>query len=167
MSEQVSCADVPDLLSETADVIVVGAGPAGSSVASHLAKAGLDVLLLEKTRFPREKACGDGLTPRAVRALTAMGVPIAERDGWPRGTAGIVASVVGVNDNAVPLMLALHGAPGRERRGALAEALRDARRDVADDPFRQATGWSFITLGAWQPMTAPALRAREPNLTSV
>ncbi len=119
MSEQVSCADVPDLLSETADVIVVGAGPAGSSVASHLAKAGLDVLLLEKTRFPREKACGDGLTPRAVRALTVMGVPIAERDGWPRGAAGIVASLVGVNDNAAPLMLALHRGPPAESAGRL------------------------------------------------
>src|ERR1022692_3492084 len=69
---------------DTADVIVVGAGPAGSSVAYHLANAGLDVLLLEKTHFPREKVCGDGLTPRAVKALTSMGVSIAENDGWLR-----------------------------------------------------------------------------------
>ena len=68
--------------SDTADVIVVGAGPAGSSTAYHLACAGLDVLLLEKTSFPREKVCGDGLTPRAVKALTSMGVPITENDGW-------------------------------------------------------------------------------------
>ncbi|HXB46593.1 MAG TPA: geranylgeranyl reductase family protein, partial [Streptosporangiaceae bacterium] len=68
----------------TADVIVVGAGPAGSAVSYYLAAAGLDVLLLEKTSFPREKVCGDGLTPRAVKALTAMGVPIAESDGWLR-----------------------------------------------------------------------------------
>jgi len=69
---------------ETADVIVVGAGPAGSAVAYYLATAGRDVLVLEKTRFPREKVCGDGLTPRAVRALAAMGVPIGEGDGWLR-----------------------------------------------------------------------------------
>ena len=69
---------------ESADVIVVGAGPAGSSVAYHLATAGLDVLLLEKASFPREKVCGDGLTPRAVKALTSMGVSIAESDGWLR-----------------------------------------------------------------------------------
>jgi geranylgeranyl reductase family protein len=69
---------------QTADVIVVGAGPAGSATAFYLATAGLDVLLLEKTHFPREKVCGDGLTPRAVKALTAMGVPIAESDGWLR-----------------------------------------------------------------------------------
>jgi len=67
-----------------ADVIVVGAGPAGSTTAYYLASAGLDVLLLEKSRFPREKVCGDGLTPRGVKALVAMGVPIRESDGWLR-----------------------------------------------------------------------------------
>ena len=65
-----------------ADVIVVGAGPSGSTTAYYLASAGLDVLLLEKSTFPREKVCGDGLTPRAVKALVAMGVPISESDGW-------------------------------------------------------------------------------------
>ncbi|NBP90893.1 MAG: FAD-dependent oxidoreductase, partial [Actinobacteria bacterium] len=50
-----------------ADVIVVGAGPGGSATAAHLARAGIKTLLLEKTEFPREKVCGDGLTPRAVK----------------------------------------------------------------------------------------------------
>ena len=67
---------------DEADVIVVGAGPSGSTTAYYLANAGLDVLLLEKSRFPREKVCGDGLTPRAVKALIAMGVPISADDGW-------------------------------------------------------------------------------------
>src|SRR3954462_15630493 len=67
---------------ETADVIVVGAGPGGSAAAYHLANAGLDVLLLEKTEFPREKVCGDGLTPRAVKQLIKMGVDISEDAGW-------------------------------------------------------------------------------------
>jgi geranylgeranyl reductase family protein len=66
-----------------ADVIVVGAGPAGSTVAFYLAQAGLEVLLLEKSRFPREKVCGDGLTPRAVKELVAMGVDI-DGPGWIR-----------------------------------------------------------------------------------
>ena len=69
---------------QDADVIVVGAGPAGSAAAFYLAQAGLSVLLLEKTAFPREKVCGDGLTPRAVKCLIKMGVPIREEDGWIR-----------------------------------------------------------------------------------
>jgi tetratricopeptide (TPR) repeat protein len=65
----------------------------------------------------------------------------------PLGTAGIVASVVRVNDKAVvELMLALHR---RLRRGGnLGEALRDARADQGGDPVQTATGWSFIALGA-------------------
>ena len=70
--------------SQDADVIVVGAGPAGSSAAYALAQAGLDVLVLEKTEFPREKVCGDGLTPRAVKSLVAMGIDTSEDNGFIR-----------------------------------------------------------------------------------
>lgn len=69
---------------DDADVIVVGAGPAGSTAAHYLAQAGLSVLVLEKARFPRDKICGDGLTPRAVSELVTMGVPVREEDGWIR-----------------------------------------------------------------------------------
>ncbi|MEU8048801.1 geranylgeranyl reductase family protein [Micromonospora harpali] len=65
-----------------ADVIVVGAGPGGSATAYHLARHGVRVLLLEKTEFPREKVCGDGLTPRAVRQLIRMGVDTSTEAGW-------------------------------------------------------------------------------------
>ena len=73
---------VPDEARHDADVIVVGAGPAGSSAAYWLATAGRDVLLLEKTTFPREKVCGDGLTPRGTRALIEMGIDVSEANGW-------------------------------------------------------------------------------------
>jgi geranylgeranyl reductase family protein len=66
-----------------ADVIVVGAGPGGSAAAFHLARHGLRVELLEKSEFPREKVCGDGLTPRSVTQLVKMGVD-TEADGWIR-----------------------------------------------------------------------------------
>jgi geranylgeranyl reductase family protein len=68
---------------QDAQVIVVGAGPSGSSTAFHLARAGVDVLLLEKDGFPREKVCGDGLTPRGVHQLLRMGVDVTG-DGWHR-----------------------------------------------------------------------------------
>ena len=66
-----------------ADAIVVGAGPGGSATAFHLARHGLAVELLEKAEFPREKVCGDGLTPRAVRQLVTMGVD-TNGPGWVR-----------------------------------------------------------------------------------
>lgn len=69
---------------DDADVVVVGAGPAGAATAYWLAQAGHDVLLLEKSTFPREKVCGDGLTPRAVRSLVALGVDTSTEAGWIR-----------------------------------------------------------------------------------
>ena len=75
---------VPTPRDDDADVIVVGAGPSGSTVAYYLAQAGLNVLLIEKSRFPRDKVCGDGLTPRAVKSLVAMGVDVSEEAGWLR-----------------------------------------------------------------------------------
>ena len=59
----------PDSQTVRTDVLVVGAGPAGASAAIHLARLGRDVVLVDGAVFPRDKACGDGLTPRAVAEL--------------------------------------------------------------------------------------------------
>ncbi len=56
------------------DVLVVGAGPAGSAAAAWAARAGLDVLLVDAAVFPRDKTCGDGLTPRAIEELGRLGL---------------------------------------------------------------------------------------------
>jgi geranylgeranyl reductase family protein len=82
-------------LPERCQVLVVGAGPAGSAAATVLARAGVDVLLVDQRSFPREKVCGDGLIPDAHAALARLGVldevmAVAQRAGHvacisPRG----------------------------------------------------------------------------------
>ena len=63
-----------DLLPERCEVLVVGAGPAGSAAAQRLARAGRDVVLIDQQAFPRDKVCGDGLIPDALQALARLGV---------------------------------------------------------------------------------------------
>lgn len=64
----------------SADVVVIGAGPAGSSAAAWAARHGRDVLVVDSAEFPRDKACGDGLTPRAIAELELLGLR-----GWLDG----------------------------------------------------------------------------------
>jgi len=64
------------------NLLVVGAGPAGSASAAWAARAGIDTLLVDAETFPRDKPCGDGLTPRAIAELDALGLA-----GWLEGRA--------------------------------------------------------------------------------
>src|SRR5688572_20732939 len=61
-------------MSNPHDVLIVGAGPAGSSLALHLGRAGIRTLLCDKARFPRLKACGEGLLPHGAAELRALGL---------------------------------------------------------------------------------------------
>ena len=82
-----------------ADVLVVGAGPAGGATAIACARAGVSTLLLEKSpTWPRTKPCGDGLTPRAVRALTKLGMADAMAQ-WHR-VDGLIGYGIGGRPSA-------------------------------------------------------------------
>jgi len=80
-----------------ATCIVVGAGPAGCSAACHLARSGVDVLVLERADEGRDKVCGDGLSPAALRELTLLGLhePVVASANGVRG-----AGVCGPNGRA-------------------------------------------------------------------
>ncbi len=79
-------------MTSSPDVLVVGGGPGGASAAYWLARDGVSTVAVEKKSFPRDKTCGDGLTPRAIRQLSDMGfdfdVPTLHRITGLRAYAG-------------------------------------------------------------------------------
>ncbi len=79
-------------MSQVHDVVVVGAGPGGAAAAAWLARAGLDVLLLDKADFPRDKTCGDAVSPSAVSLLDDLGLADAlQLSGQRIGRVAITA----------------------------------------------------------------------------
>ncbi len=79
----------------TADVAVVGAGPAGSAAAITLARLGRQVVLIDKARFPRDKCCGDGLTTAALRRVQGLGLDPASVKSWEPVEGAIVVATDG------------------------------------------------------------------------
>src|SRR5574341_1595494 len=74
------------------DVIIVGAGPAGSTLATLLARRFIGMLLLDKATFPREKTCGDYLSPGTVRLLDRLGLLEAVRAAGARALRGVMVT---------------------------------------------------------------------------
>src|SRR5690242_12070218 len=107
------------------DVLVVGAGPAGSAAAAWAARAGRDVVLADAAVFPRDKPCGDGLTPRAIAELELLG--LGEWVGKRGRNRGLRAAGFGQE-----LLLPWPGGSLPDHGGAVPRTLLDARiRDVA------------------------------------
>jgi menaquinone-9 beta-reductase len=125
------------------DVVVVGGGPAGAATATFLAQRGLDVVVLDKARFPREKACAEYLSPEASRLLDLMGVlPAVEAAGAQQLTGMVVRAPNGAIIHGE--FVARHGFRGFRDRGLalrrtvldtlLLDAARQAGARVLDDP---------------------------------
>lgn len=72
------------MTSESTDLLIIGAGPAGTAAAIEAVQAGLSVLVVDKARFPRQKCCGDGLTTGALRHLESLGLEPSTVPSWKR-----------------------------------------------------------------------------------
>lgn len=108
---------------EQADVIVVGAGPTGSAAALVLARSGVDVVLVDRARFPREKVCGDALIPDALAVLRRLGLLDRVRTA---GCSLAGARVVAPGGTVVDLSVDVITLPRRHLDHILADAARSA-----------------------------------------
>jgi geranylgeranyl reductase family protein len=111
------------------DVLVIGAGPAGSSAAAWAARSGRDTVLVDAAVFPRDKTCGDGLTPRAIAELDRLGL-----DDWVR--AHTVNHGLRAHGFGQTLLLPWPG-PGTSGSGLPAYGSAVARTEL-DDHIRTA-----------------------------
>ncbi|HTJ77058.1 MAG TPA: geranylgeranyl reductase family protein [Acidimicrobiales bacterium] len=164
-------------------VVVVGGGPAGAAAAITLARAGADVLVADKARFPRDKCCGDGLTADALRQLESLGLRPESVPDWQPVDQVFVRSPVG---RTVRFPLPADGqyavvAPRAQLDAALLDVARAAGAKVADGHgligARAVTGGIELEVdglgsmvspyvigadGAWSPLRH-ALGANQPG----
>ena len=124
-----------------ADVVVIGAGPAGSAAAIVLARSGRSVVMIDKATFPRDKCCGDGLTTLALRELETLGFEPSMVPTWKSVDAAWIRSPSG---REVRLALPTDGifaatAPRREFDAALVRVAVDAGAE-----FRGGCGFEAI-----------------------
>jgi geranylgeranyl reductase family protein len=122
---------------ERREVVVVGGGPAGSAAAAFLAGRGRDVLLLDRASFPRDKVCGEGVSPEAWRLLDAMGATDRVLALAPHPLRGM--RLVSPDGTAFRGTYRGRARPGfAVRRLALDAALLDAARDAGAEVRERA-----------------------------
>jgi geranylgeranyl reductase family protein len=118
----------------TVDVLVVGAGPAGAAAGVAARRRGLDVLVVDKATFPRDKTCGDGLTTAALRLLEQLGVDLRELPGYMAVRETVLVAPDG---RRVSLPLAADGdhaavVPRVELDAAIVDTARRSGAEVRD-----------------------------------
>ena len=148
--------------SNACEVLVIGAGPAGSACAQALAGAGLDVLLVDQHAFPRDKTCGDGLIPDAQRALSRLGLL---DEVLARARVATHVGCVGPGGGRVELAARLAVLPRRElddllRREAMARGARWLAPARFEAPLFDADGRVAGARLALPDGRSRALRAR-------
>ena len=140
-----------------AEVVVVGGGPAGAATAWMLARNGVDVLVLDRARFPREKPCAEYINPRALRVIAEMGAlgaieragagriegmrVHASDGGWFEGRFGAAGTVAGFRDHGIGarrevvdaalLHCARHAGASVEEGASVQDIVRDSRGVVS------------------------------------
>ena len=125
---------MPPAAEFSVDVLVVGAGPAGATAATVLARAGRSVLLIDKADFPRDKCCGDGLTTLALRELETLGLRPERVPNWQTVDAAWLRSPSG-REVCLPMPVdGIYAAttPRRELDAALVDLAREAGADVRE-----------------------------------
>ena len=171
------------VISSTADVLVIGGGPAGATAAMLLARAGRSVMLVDKAQFPRDKCCGDGLTTLALRELDALGFTPATVPNWqaigeawlrspsgrevclPLPSNGVFAATAPRRefDNALLQMARAAGADVREGCAVVGATQTSAGVDVAVDGIGSVRAkFAIAADGMWSP-TRKALGLAEPG----
>ncbi|MDY7105021.1 MAG: NAD(P)/FAD-dependent oxidoreductase [Actinomycetota bacterium] len=159
----------------SSEVLVVGAGPAGTAAAATLARAGVDVTVLDRATFPRDKCCGDGLTADALRRLEELGLDPATVPSWmavdevtitaPSGrrrvfplpdAGGSYAVVARRAELDAALVDLARDAGARVIEGRTCVAVDDAERDTVsvttDDATVHTARWLVAADGAWSPV---------------
>lgn len=151
---------------DQADVVVVGAGPGGSATAAYLAQHGLDVVLVEKAAFPRDKICGDGLTVWALRELEGLGLEPATVASWtPIDTAFVGSPSRRIVELPLPRGQGLFAAVARRRDldAALVDRARhtgvEVREGVACTGADQDAAGIVVSFDGAEPVRTPALVA--------
>lgn len=150
------------------DAVVVGAGPAGCAAAITLARAGRDVVLVDRATFPRDKICGDGLTVWALRELEGLGLEPATVASWtPIDTAFVGSPSRRIVELPLPRGQGLFAAVARRRDldAALVDRARDTgvevREGVACTGADQDAAGIVVSFDGAEPVRTPALVAAD------